>query len=252
MTLNTPFTKALAILAAVAAYGMAHTETTTDAPAHLNAANAIVNKLRAQGDAGQHTDAAGKALNNYGASWANAYAVWGPTAKVDAQCSSFVTLVMQNSYAGWTAKKAGFSTASPTAAMYHDAIESQTKGFVKVGEFEQIRLGDFLMAKYLDDSSNTGHAMIVSGAAEVDEDEETGIKTWAVQVIDCSSSTHSNDTREFAQTDGTTLVTEGAGRGTMRVFTKDGDIVGYTWSFRNGSTLYTPEVRHLTLGRLAN
>ncbi|MGV3618109.1 MAG: hypothetical protein ACO1SV_22515 [Fimbriimonas sp.] len=250
MNTNWNLKKTLAVILAVAAYGAAHTAATDPTPAHLTKAETLVTTLRTQGLAGNHTAANGKALNNYGASWADAYAVWGPTATVDAQCSSFVTLVLQSSYAGWSAKKAGFTTASPTAAMYYDAIEADKNGFAKVDEFEDVRPGDFLMAKYLDENANTGHAMIVRNAAVVDTDETTGVSTWSVQVIDCSSSTHSNDTREFTQTDGSTLVTKGAGRGTMRVLTKEGDIVGYSWSFRSGSTIYPPDIRPLVLGRL--
>ena len=241
--------KAIAIVVAFAAYGAAKAAQT--APAHLTSADAIVTKLRTQGQAGQFTDAQGMPLNHYGASWANAFAIWGPTARVDAQCSSFVTLVMQNAYVGWTAKKAGFTSASPTAAMYHDAIESNTKGFKKVGEFEDALPGDFLMAKYFDDSANSGHAMIVRSAAIVDTNPATGITTWSIQVIDCSSGVHSNDTREFVGPNGGSFETNGAGRGTMRVRTKNGDIVDYSWSFKNGSILYKPSTRHLTLGRLS-
>jgi len=241
--------RAIATLAAIAAYGAAHAA--FDGPAHLSAADSLVSKLRSQGEAGLFTTSTGTPLNHYGASWSSAYAIWNPTAMVDAQCSSFVTLVMQASYPGWTAKGAGFGTASPTAAMYHDAIETNTHGFAKVADFNDIMPGDFLMAKYYDDSASTGHAMIVRDAQEIAVDPNTGITTWAVQVIDCSKSGHSSDSRDFLQANGTVISTNGAGRGTMCVMTQNGAIVAYAWSFNSGSTLYTPSVRHLTLGRLA-
>ncbi len=250
MVIRSSFLRAVALMGAIAAYGAAHSAG-PGVPAHLVAADDLVSRLRAQGEAGQHLDPNGVPHNRYGAAWKNAFAIWTPMARVDAQCSSFVTLVLQVAYPGWTAKKAGFGGASPTAAMYHDAIESNSKGFKKVGAFEQMAPGDFLMAKYLDGSDNTGHAMIVRDADLVGYDAKTKVKTWAVQVIDCSRSFHSDDTRVFLLNNTTAYETQGAGRGWMRVLTKNGAITGYSWSWRNGSTLYLPHQRHLTLGRLA-
>jgi hypothetical protein len=249
MALHMKIKKGLAIIVALAAYSASHAQSGTT-PAHLAAADAIVTSLRAQGQKWEFHDASGNPYNFYGAEWPNAYAVWGPTAKVNARCASFVTLVMRKAYSGWTAKNAGFAGESPTAAMYYDAVETSTKGFTKVAQFEQVRPGDFLMAKYLDGSPETGHAMIVRSAAIADQNEGTGVTTWAVQVIDCSTSIHSNDTRKFSYPMGLSITTQGAGRGTMRVLTKNGKITGYSWSNSSDSKIYTPQVRALTLGRL--
>jgi hypothetical protein len=225
---------------------VASTAPVNTTPAHLQQADALVNALRTQGENGVFTDAQGNALNQYGASYANVVMVWGPTAKVNAVCANFITVLLENSYAGWTAKNAGFNSNSPNPAMYHDAIEANACGFEKVDEFEDIEAGDFLVSKYLDGSS-IGHAMIVRNAAMVTEDEETGEKTWAVEIIDCSKDTHTNDSRVFLG-----KKTQGAGRGVMRVFTLDGEITGYSWSFSSGSIIYGPNTRHLTLGRLSS
>jgi hypothetical protein len=241
--------KTLILIAAVIA-SLAGASQGTTAPVHLTAAEALVGSFRAQGEAGVFSDSNGVPLNHYGASWANAYLVWGPTAKADAQCSSFLTLLLQNSYAGWTAKKAGFTSASPTAAVYHDAIEGNACGFRRVSDFASILPGDVLAAKYYDDSDNTGHVMLVRGAQALSTDA-AGVTTWEVDVIDCSKSNHSQDSRVFTLAPGTTFATGGVGHGLMRVFTQNGGIVAYSWSFANGSTVYGPSVRHLVLGRLS-
>jgi hypothetical protein len=248
--MNKMITKGMAMLAVAAACGAAYTKSAFTTQAHLTNAESLANTLRTQGENGTFTDANGKALNQYGAAYKDVVMVWTPTAKVNAVCSNFITVLLEKTY-GWKAKTAGFATASPDPAMYHDAIEANAKGFTHITEFENVAPGDLLISEYHDDHANIGHAMIVRNAQVVDEDEETGIHEWAVEVIDCTKNIHSNDSREFIDADGTvTATTQGVGRGTMRVLTLDGDIVGYSWSFRNGSVLYTPDVRHLTLGRL--
>ncbi|AIE85671.1 hypothetical protein [Fimbriimonas ginsengisoli] len=233
------------ILGAMQAFAAAST------PTHLAAADQLVTTLRTQGDNGIFTDATGTPLNRYGAAWADAYVFWGPTARAYAQCNNFMTLLLQNSYPGWTAKGAGFSSASPTAAMYHDAIEGNLYGFQKVSNFSNILPGDLLVAKYFDGSDNTGHVMLVRGAQAMGTDG-AGVTTWQIEVIDCSKSNHSQDTRVFNLGPNTTFATGGVGRGLMQVFTKNGAILAYTWSLANGSPVYYPAARHLTLGRLSN
>ena len=247
--MNVKMTKGMAMVAVAMACGAAYTKSAPMAPNHLVNADNLVSKIRTQGENGQFNDADGKPLNQYGASYKDVVMVWTPTAKANAVCSNFITVLLEKTY-GWKAKAAGFSSASPDPSMYHDAIEKGQYGLTKVQEFENIAPGDLLMAEYYDDHANIGHAMIVRNAQLLDEDEETGLREWAVEILDCTKNIHSNDSREFVKADGTVTVTQGVGRGTMRVLTQDGDIVGYSWSFRNGSVIYTPDVRHLTLGRL--
>lgn len=253
MITGTTFAKfaAAAAFTTIAMIGFSRPTQTVDTPAHLTAANNVAAGLRSQGEKGEFKDANNVAYNQYGADFASAYITTSPKYKVNAVCANFVTLILQGSYPGWTPKGAGFNSTSPNPAMYHDAIENDQYGFEHVDEFEDIEAGDLLMAKYLD-GSGPGHAMIVRNVALLAEDTTTHERMWSVQVIDCSKDTHSNDTREFTKTDGTKFATQGAGWGEMKVVTKDGDITGYSWSFRNGSTFYTPSVRHLTLGRLVN
>lgn len=229
------FGKSLLVLSALTISAFAGAQT------HLTKAQSLVNSLRTQGNNGAFTDASGD-LNRYGAAYADVVMVWGPTAKVNAVCANFVTVLLMKSYT-WTAKSAGFTTASPNPAQYHDAIETSSKGFTQVSQFENVLPGDLLMVKYNDDAGNFGHAMIVEDAALADEDLDTHVKTWSVKVIDCSKDTHTNDSRVFAS-----RTTQGAGRGTIRVVTKNGAILGYSWSIT--SALYDPTVRHMVVGRL--
>lgn len=216
-------------------------------PAHLSTAEMLVANMRAQGERGLFNAPNGMPLNQYGAGWPNAMISVASPARTYARCSSFVTLVLMMSNPGWTASNAGMGSASPTAAMYHDAIEASVNGFKKVGKFSNVRAGDLLMVKYADPDDDTGHAMIVRDFAASDPDVN-GVVTWTVQVIDCSKSVHSEDTRVFNVGVGTTVVTNGAGMGKIRVFTKNDKIVGYAWSL-SGGTIYLPEDRHMTLGR---
>lgn len=242
--------KGFAMMAVVVACGVAYAKSAITVPMHLTNADSLANALRTQGENGTFKDAAGVPLNQYGASYKDVVLVWGPTAKANAVCANFITVLLEKTY-GWKAKTAGFSSASPDPSMYHDAIENNQYGFTHITEFENIAPGDLLMSEYYDDHANVGHAMIVRNAQVIDEDEDSGIREWAVEIIDCTKNIHSNDSREFVKADGTvTATTQGVGRGTIRVLTLDGDIVGYSWSFRNGSIIYTPDVRHLTLGRL--
>jgi len=214
---------------------------------HLNTAQAVVAQMRAQGETGEFFDDNNVEYNKYGASWSKSLFVLDDPAYVHAQCSSFFTHVMMASYPGWTGQSAGFGSASPTAAEYHDAIEAGVNGFRQVKLFANIRPGDILAAKYFDGSANTGHVMIVNDAIPGTPDAN-GITRWSVQVIDCSSGIHSSDSRVFLESG---YVSSGAGIGWMYVYTKSNHITGYSWSQANGSRFYRPAVRHLILGRLS-
>jgi len=236
------FAATLLLGAALAGFGMASNTV------HLNRAMLLVNNMRLQGEKGLFTAPNGKPLNQYGAAWPNAMVSIGSPARTYARCSSFVTLMMMISYPGWTAQNAGFGSASPTAAMYHDAFEASSNGFKKVPKFSLAHPGDLLAVKYSDPDDDTGHIMILVDAVAGAPDAN-GVTPWTVDVIDCSKSGHSQDTRNFSLGGGTTIETNGAGSGKMLVFTKNDKIVGYAWSLLNGSTIYTPDVRHMTIGR---
>ncbi len=71
---------------------------------------------------------------------------------------------------------------------------------------------------------------------------------WDVAIIDSSESGHGQeDTRRLA--DGS--YHDGAGRGTMRLYTdKNGAFLGYTWSDLAESLYYAATARPLVIGRL--
>ncbi|HSI72081.1 MAG TPA: hypothetical protein VK934_02805 [Fimbriimonas sp.] len=211
---------------------------------HLENARSLVSHMRAQGELGMFFDQNNVEYNQYGANWANVVLDYHEPAYANAVCSSFLTRLLMDSYAGWTAKGKGFASASPTAAVYHEAVSASFGGFREVKVFENIKPGDILAAKYLDGSADTGHIMIVNDAIAGPPDAKGYIR-WSVQVIDCSKSTHSTDTRGFPN-----YTSRGVGMGWMYIWTRWNKIVSYAWSQRNGSIVYTPEVRHLVLGRL--
>jgi hypothetical protein len=211
---------------------------------HLDNARTLVTHLRAQGEAGMFFDQNNVEYNQYGAPWSEVLLDYREPAYADAVCSSFLTRLLMDSYAGWSAKGNGFASVSPTAAVYHDAITAGFGGFRQIGAFENIKPGDILAAKYLDASTDTGHIMIVNNAVPGEPDAKNYIR-WSVQVIDCSKSTHSADTRTFPS-----YTSRGVGMGWMYVWTRWNKITSYAWSQRSGSLVYTPDVRHLVLGRL--
>jgi hypothetical protein len=224
---------------AVAAYAQAPVH-------HVNAQNLVTN-LRAQGEAGLFFDQNGVEYNKYGASWSSVKITYGYPAYAQAVCSNFVTRLLMDSYQGWTAKSVGFSSSSPNSAAFYDAVESNTKGFTKVTNFANWQPGDLMFAKYFDGSSNSGHTMLVNQAVAGAPAADGSIR-WSVQVIDCSSGTHTNDTRVFAN-----YKSSGVGMGWMYVYTNGaGQITAYSWSQSKGSTIYTPATRALTLGRFGS
>jgi len=213
---------------------------------HLTAALSLDHELRVQGEAGHFYASDGTAYNRYGADYPNGYLDWGQPARAYARCGSFLTMLLEAT-SGWTPKMAGFTSASPSAAMYYDAIQSNYYGLQHVTTFSTIAPGDLLVSKYLDNTGDSGHVMIVN-SAKAGAPDSAGTVKWQVEVVDCSSSNHSNDTRVFTS-GGMTFSTGGVGRGSIYVYTRNNQVTGWTWSLT--SAAYTPAGRPLTLGRLA-
>lgn len=212
---------------------------------HLVNAQTLVAQLRTQGEAGLFFDPNGVEYNLYGASWSSSYISWTVPASVHAVCSNFYIRLMMASYTNWTAKGVGFTSTSPNSAAIHDAIEAGACKYVKVANFGDCQPGDVMAIKYFDDASaNSGHTMIFESATPTLTYADGSVR-WSVKVIDCSSGPHSNDTRVFA-----TRTSSGAGSGYLYVYTRNGTVTGYSWKQSNGSTVYAPAVRHLTVGRL--
>lgn len=210
---------------------------------HLTLARGLVAQLKSQGDAGLFFDANGVEYNKYGAAWADSFITWGNPAYVHAVCNNFYIRLMMDAYPGWTAKNAGFASSSPNSGVLHDAVEANVCGYNKVNDFSNWQAGDLLVVKYYDDSANSGHTMLLDDALTVSTAADGTVK-WAVKVIDCSSGVHTSDSRVFPN-----YTSSGAGTGWMYVYTKNGQITAYSWSQTKGSKVYTPDLRHMTLGR---
>lgn len=212
---------------------------------HLDVARDLVAQFRAQGEAGLFFDGNGVEYNQYGASWSDSFISLGDPAYTHAVCSNFYIRLMMGSYPGWTAKGVGFSGSSPNSATIHDAIEANACSYARVADFSLAQPGDVLVIKYLDGSSSSGHTMLLDSATPA-QVMGNGTVRWSVKVIDCSSGVHSQDTRVFPG-----YTSTGVGSGFLNVYTFGGAITGYSWSQSNGSKIYGPSARHMTVGRIA-
>jgi hypothetical protein len=150
----------------------------------------------------------------------------------------------------------------PLARNYHDAIVQQ-RGFQRIGNVADAMPGDLLAIAYPPGEENTGHVMLVADKPRLREPtvpriEET--QQWEVTVIDVSRSGHGpNDTRirgdknsdEAASEGSKKSSREGLGKGTFRIYTKDGGaIAGYCWSTTKASTFVEQSHHHLIIGRV--
>jgi hypothetical protein len=244
MTATSRLSRPLAILTLAVALTGSAAVAAAQSTAHLDLARDMVVQLRTQGEAGQFFDAQGVEYNRYGAAWSDSFIVLDSPAYARAVCSSFYIRLMMAAYPGWTAQGAGFPGASPNSATIHDAIEANACGYSRVTDFAQAQAGDVLVIKYLDGGSNSGHTMLLDSATPA-QMLPNGTVRWSVKVIDCSSGVHSQDTRVFQG-----YTSTGVGSGYLNVYTFGGAITGYSWSQSNGSKIYGPSARHMTVGRI--
>jgi hypothetical protein len=176
-------------------------------------------------------------------------------------CGSFVTGNLKQAY-GWT--DAYFTQwtggTGPDATKWHTLIATGNR-FVRVFKPEQIARGDIIAAKYLPCAkagSSSGHAMIaLSPAIQRPVNSKpviAGTVQYEVLVADSSGSDH--DATGYPDTRIDALgnkLSEGAGVGWLRLYrnVQTGDIQGYTWSMKGGSTYYdVSSCRTLAVGRL--
>lgn len=244
MTVTNHLSRSLAALACAVALTGSAAVAAAQSTEHLDLARDLVAQLRAQGEAGLFFDEQGVEYNRYGAAWSGSFITFGQPAYAHAVCSNFYIRLMMAAYPGWTAKGAGFAGSSPNSATLHDAIEAGACGYARVTDFAQAQPGDVLVIKYLDGGSNSGHTMLLDGATPA-QVLANGTVRWSVKVIDCSSGVHSQDTRVFPG-----YTSTGVGSGYLNVYTFGGAITGYSWSQSNGSKIYGPAARHLTVGRI--
>jgi len=171
------------------------------------------------------------------------------------QCSSFVTRLLKQAY-GWTDSDftQWFNSTSPSAALYHDAIEAQN-GFTTVTDISDIQKGDILAVKYNEeDATATGHVMMADNIAVARTATNPIIantQQYEINIIDSSKTGHGNGDSRFLAA---STWDSGVGRGKLRLYADNtGTVVGYTWSTAKTSVYYhLQSTRHLVIGRLAN
>lgn len=183
----------------------------------------------------------------------------GPVSKNKSVCSTFVTALLKKAY-GFSSSyvKTWLGKSSPSAAIYHDAIETGN-GFVRIHEVASLEAGDVIAMEYRDGSASTGHVMIAS-STPVDKGLVTKngvqLRLYEVTVIDSSSSYHGKLDTRYVNKDGASP-DNGVGEGWTRIYADPttGAVAGYSWSTVSASTFYpTPTTadsgRHLVIGRL--
>jgi hypothetical protein len=166
-------------------------------------------------------------------------------------CSTFVTLLLQESYhldqitiRAWT------GSGSPTASAWHDAI-TQQNGFEKIDNFRNIRVGDFIAINYPNDRNASGHIVIVADLPRsriATSPVVQGTQQFELSVIDSSSFPHGpEDTRMLPNS----VRVGGLGRGTMRFYLDaENRLVGHTWSIFRNSEYRNISSYPIAIGRL--
>jgi hypothetical protein len=143
----------------------------------------------------------------------------------------------------------------PLAATYARVI-AEGRGFTVVARAQELLPGDIIAVDYEEGNKNTGHTMIVAGAAvEMAADSlpmVQGTRQWAVPIIDSTGSPHGkDDTRLVRGADGKTETVTGLGMGTLRVYTDaEGVIVGHTWGPGSKSKYWPTKDREVRVGRV--
>jgi len=166
-------------------------------------------------------------------------------------CSGLVNAVLQRSY-GWGPEqfRRWLGRARPVASSYHDAIDTE-RGFRRIAAVGEIQPGDLIAIRYPDGSPNSGHIMVVAGAPQAhvaSAPAVAGTAQWTVEVIDSSQSGHGNADNRYL---GNHRFRAGIGHGRLRLYADGaGRITGYSWSTQANSEYYTPDQRHLVVGRL--
>jgi hypothetical protein len=180
------------------------------------------------------------------------YIVWsGNSSQARTECATFVTNLLLHAY-NWTNNTftQWMGSTSPYAQTYYAAIVAQNR-FTEISSIAEMQPGDIIAIKYNNDSSSTGHAMLVDAVAQAENQMSpviAGTTQYEVTIIDSTSTPHGgNDTRT---NNGSTTGT-GIGRGDIRVYVNATlQPVGYSWSNQSGSEYYDMAQRPLAIGRI--
>jgi len=225
-------------LLVVATFGVA---SQTNKATHLELARILVREIRPENTSYQHKQGYIKWKGEDGAD----------TYESHVDCSGLLNVLLERAYGvtigdfeKWLGKK------RPLASEYFNAIMEQ-QHFRAITAARNVRPGDIIAIRYPPGTNdNTGHIMIVNDVPsprKASKPEVEGTEQWEVSVIDSSENSHGRtDTRRKA--DGTSG--DGVGQGIFRLYTNNGEIVGYTWSTFANSDYYDQNTRHLVIGRL--
>lgn len=167
-----------------------------------------------------------------------------------ADCSALVSAILKHAcriddsqLSRWLGRK------RPLARDYYDTIHAAC-GFQELADPKDIRPGDIIAFKYPASAKDTGHVMIADGDAierTATDPIIESTKQWDLSIIDSTGSSHGKgDTRR--DKDG--KARSGLGRGTIRLYTADGKIVGYTWSTGPKSVYRPAAERAIAVGRI--
>lgn len=225
-------------------------------PAHLGQGLQLVDEIAGAQDAGVFA-AGGVALNRYGGSWNSAsdpsfirFADLGSGVLPanNTKCAPLVTHLLKHCY-NWSWSSHSFfdpllqltkTSASPAPYQYI-ALLKAGKGFAQqIGRLDQALPGDILLWAQVG-TDDKDHAMIVvevklasakaypTGHASANP-AYAGTTYYEVEVLDSSSSLHTNDSRLVA-VNGVDTHLPGIGTGTIGVLVNANfEIVGVTWS----------------------
>lgn len=252
------------LFTAAASLAFTLTSATATEPLHLQMGRELVSQIQDSQANGVFTDPNQNnvEINRYGGSWGSTYIQFAdPENDVlpgnFAKCASFVTLLLRAAY-DWNWSDHSFydpilqqqkTTASPSSYRYEALIE-QNIGFAsEITRLDEVLPGDVITMVYVDDDS--GHTGLVNEVflnSGVPYPEGYGNSdpnlygTWfyELDILDCSGSDHTNDTREFIY-NGDEYDTDGVGIGTMGILVNaDYEVVGYTWSLPSSDYQSSP------------
>lgn len=227
-------------------------------PAHHTGAQLLLAQILQSQAAGVFADAQGVSINRYGGSWSSPtdpsfVRFADPGAGIlpgnNSKCSSMISRLLQTLH-GWNWNQSAYAFTDPVSglltqkpspeAYQYGALIQQGRGFTPLGFANQIQPGDVL-AWWLAGSTESDHVMLVQEmrwgtlrnyptGLPNSNPALAGMQFLEVRVIDCSSDTHTQDSR-WVNVNGSLTHIAGIGEGTIGLLLDaSGRIVGRTWS----------------------
>jgi hypothetical protein len=233
---------------------------TTD---HLDMGLELVEHLFIHQTAGQFTDGNMVPLNQYGGSWNNDLIVevgdhnLNILPRNNSVCGNFVTKLLNHSF-NWNWNNYEFfdpnagqnvTTASPNSHRYMELINQQIGFKDQILQIQNVQPGDIMVKR--DVGTTSGHVWIIKEVIlaqpmpyyanqPASQNNLIGTTYYEVDVLDCSSDYHSNDSRKVFY-NGQVYETHGAGVGTVGLLADaNGTILGHTWSLPSADYFVSP------------